>query len=172
LCTLSFHFTVAQTRLPQPPGKTALGPRVPCEHHGERSRDPLHGDLGETGVCGLGAVQGNFWLMGESVTGGSGRGLLGCGGAWPSSSTGEVLAFVLPVQGILGGSERHRAKSAADQWTSAPTLSCLRQTHTAAAVLGHNRLASLRFDRKRVQLYNISVVEPPSQIRLPNQDLR
>ena len=48
---------------------------------------------------------GELLAYGESVTGGSGRGLGGCeeDGAWPRGSTEAYwLAFVLLVQGAVG----------------------------------------------------------------------
>jgi hypothetical protein len=100
---LSFHHLVNQTL----PTSWENGSWPPCVLWASQSNtlDPLHVDLGETGVLGSGTVQRKRLAYGESVTGGMGRGLCGCGedGTRSLCSSGGESALVLPFQGMVGG---------------------------------------------------------------------
>jgi hypothetical protein len=92
-----------------------------------------------------GSTEERWAYGGESVTRRSGCGWGGCGedGTQPHCSTGCDLAVVLPVQGIVGGSQRNGAGSLPQTNGRLPSFPFVCPTLTAAAVLDFNGLASL-----------------------------
>jgi hypothetical protein len=93
---------------------------------------------------------GELLAYGESVTGGSGRGLGGCGGnaAILQHKGGNPMALVLPIQGVVG-----------DQRGTGHRV-CRRHTRRQRYWTTMYWHLSPRFDKKRFRLYNISVIEP------------